>query len=208
MTVTMTAQDARVLKLLDLYEQTARALLNRLFKPDTCIEQTRVLLEVMRRFDVRADALGCKLHVVCDAKQFQFITGVDREEIERGRSIAKRFIERKAAREDQEQYKRHVVALLDDRFIVDSTMHQASSTEFGVIIAPVIVTLGPLAPRSAPDSCWDMEAVCTLDDGLELKARWITTTDRDWLDAPGWEPSHLWPLIDRIERDMRARIVQ
>ena len=198
----------RVVTLLDLYETCARPWLNQIFKPNTCIEQTRVLLEVIQRFGVRAEAVGTKLIVKCEAREYCFISGLDADELHSAMNTAKRFILH-GNDHDATLNRRHVCALVDQRFLADSTLHQASSEQFGVKIPAAITVIGPLAfPSDHRATGSDVTAEYALDDGARLAARWITTPDRDWLDDPAWEPSHLWRLIDRIERDMRRNIVQ
>jgi len=187
-------------EVLDLFERQARPWLN-VFEKNTCIEQTRVLIECLKAFGVRARPVGAKLHVVCPARGMQFVTGIAAEEAARGKKIAKSWIERKPP-----DNKHHVVALVEDHILVDLTVAQASSPESNFLIEPrMLAAPSPEPIVIAPDSHWRIKANAALDDGTKFTIEWILTADEDWLDTLAWEPSHLWPLIHRIVHEMRKR---
>jgi hypothetical protein len=188
-------------EVLQIYRKIARPWLDKIFEPATCTEQSRVLLEVLKRFGIAAEPVGTKMIVTCQAQEYQFVTGIDEEEKERARRTAKAYIERHAKGETVRVI-RHVVLLVERRILVDSTLHQASARSFKFQIEPDIVIL-PFPQQLGSEHLFDAQAKAETRDGIEFEIRWIATDDRDWEQDDGWEPSHLWPLIDRIESDMR-----
>ena len=190
-------------RLLNLYTQVARPYLD-VFPPATCIEQTRVLVEVLRRFNISADGLGVKLVVTYPAGDYQFVSGLDTEDRERGRAVAKAWLERPNSN-GEVIGGRHVVALVERLWMIDSTLHQASQPSFGLSIPADVYTIPFDAPLA--DDHWPViDAKYTLDEGDEFSVQWIATPTREWEKSDAWEPSHLWPAIDRIEAEMRARL--
>ena len=191
--------------ILALYRRLARPWLDLIFEPATCTEQSRVLFEVLKRFGIAAEPVGTKMHVICEAREYQFVTGLDEEEKRRGKRIVKAWIDR-PAKGQCDSITRHVVLLVERRILVDSTLHQASAPpEFSFVIAPDLVIL-PF-PNEVGEGCgFDVRAQGLAQGGIEFEARWIATQDRDWELDEGWEPSHLWPLIDRLTVDIRAAL--
>jgi hypothetical protein len=54
-----------------------------------------------------------------------------------------------------------------------------------------------------------IEAGLILNSGINLDVQWTLTGRRDFESTEAWEPSHLWPLIHRIRREMKwAEIVE
>jgi hypothetical protein len=80
-------------------------------------------------------------------------------------------------------------------------MHQASVPEQGLRIEPAVLSAGPLKRAFEPGTV--LEAGLALDSGLNIMARWHATGTELYKATPAWEPSHLWNLIHRIQREMR-----
>lgn len=121
------------------------------------------------------------------------------EDRARGKDAAKEWVDTTA-----KGYDGHVVAVVDDgteAFIVDSTLAQATRPDRGLVIPACIMKVGP-CPRRAEPGC-QLEASFLLDDDTDLKVTYVFKETRDFESAPGWEPSHLWPIIHRIVREMR-----
>lgn len=192
-------------ELLDLYEQCARPYLDAIFQPATCIEQTRVLLEVMGRFGVEAKSTGVVLLMKCPAKEIQYATGLDAEELWQARRVVKAPITDRANNRGEVCGGRHVVALVDHgKFLVDPTWYQASIPEVDFYLEPEILVV------PVPEPMEDLGTVkmeIMNDDGLSFQLEYYGRPERDWEHDEGWEPSHLMELIGFIERDMRAALI-
>jgi hypothetical protein len=185
---------------LGLFEHAARPSLN-FFARNTCIEQTRILIEVLKRFGIEAEPLATKLHVVCPAKRYQFLLSGDPADLRNAKRFTPRVIERKNDADETLGY--HTVTLVGGRrLLVDLTLAQASSEEFDFAIDPQTFVL-PLPFAIPPDELPDLRLECATDAGVPFTVRYIGVPDRDWERAPAWEPSHLWALIDLIEWRMR-----
>lgn len=187
----MTAEEA-----LELFEQAARPWLDMCFARNTCMEQSRVLVEVLKRFGIAAEPLATKLHVVCAAREFQFFSSGDPADHEKARRLPKGYRRNPSDRPDDE-WGYHTVALVERRILADMTFAQAESEEFDFRLKPQMVTVpfpSPVPPGELPDVYVSGEST----NGVPFTVRWMGVADRDWEDKPAWEPSHLWKLIDDI----------
>jgi hypothetical protein len=194
------------LALLGLYEAVARRYLNYL-EPNTCVEQTRILIEVLRKFGVEAEAFGVVLVVKCPSKGFQFVAGMDEKEAAEGRKkVTASWIEK--TNSDGLTYPgRHVVALVNRSILVDATVSQASNTEFDFHLDRQILVV-PFPKPLLPGRHVDALIQAATEDGCQFTIEYLSRPERDWEKDDGWEPSHLWKLIDRIAEEMLQRIAE
>lgn len=183
---------------LDLFETCAMPYLS-MFERNTCIEQTRILIEVLKRFSVPARPLATKFHLVCKACEFQFFASGDPMDMLRAEALAKGVIKRKNSANETLGY--HTVAVVDQRFVVDLTMAQAEAEQFNFRLRPCMLVM-PAEEPIAEDYLPDIQAEGVNDEDVSFTMRWIGTDNRDFEKTPAWEPSHLWPLIGIIEKDM------
>jgi hypothetical protein len=173
------------------------------FPAASCIEQSRILVEVLHALDVKAEAVGTAMTVLCPALNVAYLTGVNAEERARGKAIAGEWIDRPASNGTAGEDCGHVVVLAlidDDNFLVDPTIGQASMPERGVVIPRLAMPIGPLAVWPGP-GC-ELVAGLDLDDGKSVEVTWQLRETRAFESTPAWEPSHLWPLIGRLVREM------
>lgn len=192
---TMSAEEA-----LTLFESVALPVLGRAFALNTCIEQTRILIDVLAAFGIAAEPLATKLHLVCIEKEFQFFVSGDPDDLVRVRQVKAGYKHRGGG---EETIGYHTVALVERRLLVDLTLAQASCPEFGFHIEPCIVVIdlqGPLPEDRLPD----IHMGGINDDGLTFTVRWAGDWSREFESAPGWEPSHLRELIRAIIVAMRV----
>lgn len=192
-------------KTLELFESVARPALNE-FSRNTCIEQSRILIEVLARFGIAAEPLATKYHVVCAQCECQFFSSGDPVDRKNAQALTKGLRYRHSDRPD-EVFGYHTVVLVERRLVADPTFAQAHMPEFGFHLKPELVVIplpGPLEPDTLPDI--DIEGLN--DDNVPFTARWIGVPDNDWEGTPAWEPSHLWGLIDILEAHMRLEMVK
>ena len=187
---------------LDLFEEVARKYLAA-FDRNTCIEQTRILIEVLRRFDIQAEPLATKLHLLCKDKDFQYFMSGDERDRQNAMKLARGFIQRRNDAGDVLGY--HTVALVERRVFVDLTLAQCESPEFGFQLDPQMLVV-PF-PHPLKEGCLaDIGCSGVSSNGVPFDVRWISVPDRGWERTEAWEPSHLWPLIGLIVQEMRERI--
>lgn len=180
--------------ILDRFEHCARGLLN-LLNRNTCIEQTRILVEVLHRFGVAAEPIGTKLHVVCDACQFQFVSGVDERDLANARGMGLDLHYRPGDAGS------HTVALVERRWLVDLTVSQAAAEEYGFRLTPELCCIDMRTEIPAGDLP-HVKANAVSDNDTPFSIQWIGVPIRDWESTEAWEPSHLWGIIDTIEARM------
>jgi hypothetical protein len=182
------------------FNAVARPYLN-LFPAATCIEQSRILVEVLHALDVESQAIETAMKVHCPELNLAYVTGADAEERARGKAKAGEWVDRTTP--EAEGYGHVVVAaVLDgDKFLIEPTLAQASMPDRGLNIPRAVIPIGPLSQWPEP-GC-QIEAGFDLDDGKKIDVTWLIRDTRMFESTPAWEPSHLWPLIGRIVREMR-----
>jgi hypothetical protein len=171
------------------------------FPAASCIEQSRILLEVLRALDVRSEAIETAMKVHCRELNLAYVTGADAEGRARGKAAAGFWIDRTTP--EAEGYGHVVVAAAIDggTFLIDPTIGQASIPDRGLIIPRVVMPVGPLEQWPTP-GC-EITAGMDLDDGKLIEVTWLIRDTRHFESTEAWEPSHLWALIGRLVREMK-----
>ena len=187
-------------ELIDRFNRVAQPYLQ-VFKPNTCIEQTRILAECLREFGVPVEPIETTLFVHCPKLNLAYVSGATAEERARGKAVAGCWID--CTTTEGEGYG-HVLAVAEigsQFYLIDPTLAQASQPNHGPVIPVCCVQIGPVARR--PEPCCQIEAGFELNDGNEIAVLWRLNGTRRFEQTPAWEPSHLWPLIHRIVREMK-----
>lgn len=169
-----------------------------LFPANSCIEATRIFLECMPE-EARVETVETRLVVLCDQLKLAYVGGST--EAERAQAFANKpadeIIDMHTPGRDDVG---HVVAIVDGLWLVDLTVSQAAMPEKGLVIERTGLAVGPLP--QPPEEGTEIVAGVTLDTGLNLDITWTLTGRRDFERTEAWEPSHLWPLIHRIRREI------
>jgi hypothetical protein len=185
------------LEVLEHYERIARPWLNQIFKPQTCIEQTRLLIEVLARWGINAWAMGAVLTVTYPAAKYIYISGCTKQQGDQIRGSTADYRERPSS--DGTVYDLpHVVAIVENSILVDMTIAQASFADKDLVIDPVALVVALPRPVYPASLLPDLTIAGELAGGTEFEARWVGVADRSFERYPAWDPSHLLPLIDRI----------
>lgn len=185
-------------ELIARFDRVARKYLD-CFAPNTCFEQVRILIECLRAFRVAADPVSCGLVVECREFDLAYVSGLTPELMAQAKATSKLWTD--LAHPNGHQYG-YLVADADlggNHYLLDLTLFQANHRGLRIPRETVAV---PVGRRINPGM--DISAGMRLDNGTELNVRWIVSDSRAFEEVPGWEPSHLWPLIHRIVREMKA----
>lgn len=187
-------------ELIDRFNAVASPYLD-LFPAATCIEQSRILIEVLCELGICAEPIETAMKVHCPELNLAYVAGADAEERERGKAVAGEWIDRTTPA--HEGYGHLVVAALvnGENFLLDPTMAQASMPEPGMAIPRGVLPIGPLSQWPAPGS--QIDAGLDLADGKRIAVTWLIRDTRKFESTPAWEPSHLWPIIHVIVREMK-----
>lgn len=183
---------------LELFESCALPYLSYL-KPNTCIEQTRILIDCLAHFGVAAEPLATKLHLVCPSNGFQYFISGDPRDHRKAHSISAGF--RSRLNREGETLGYHTVALVERCILADLTLHQCSVPEFEFHLKQSLVQI-PFGAPLAADQLPDIRLEGVSDNDVPFTLRYIGVADHDWAATPAWEPSHLVELIALICRDM------
>ena len=183
------------------------------FKRNTCIEQTRILLECLKRVGVPGRPEAVRLVVQCEALKLVFVSGSTAKERERARrkgiDITELDLNGKPIApcgQDTDQNRvGHVVAVINGRYLADPTLSQASMPDHGLTIEREIVFVGPFTQQLRTNS--EVAATFSLNSGQVIDVRWALTGRWDFRKTAAWEPSHLWPIIDEISAQMKEALL-
>lgn len=179
-----------------LFENLAQPILACFPNRNSCVEQTRVVVEVMRAFKLKAVPKPVKLMV--KAPGYAYVSGLDAEERGRAQATAGEFIEKSPM---DGGFPGHLCAVVERRWMIDTTLDQASCPAKGVEIPPVIMVY-PLAREINPDDI-ALDARMENDAGLALEVRYLPLHDHSFLTSEAWEKDHLLPAIGAICHRMR-----
>lgn len=176
------------------------------FKPDTCILATRVLVDVVKYLGGEADGVSVECFIQDEAARRGDPSGVQ---------FCFAADPRKAAR--TAEWRGHVVAFVGDRWLVDSTVCQASRPEFGLKVEGTIVAEAPGFTAGGLGVILENEERLTInylakptDDSWREDPDWAWTTDiRDCITAAvlanlagvAYEyPSHMKAMLALVGR--------
>lgn len=187
-------------ELIDRFNWVAKPYLE-LFAPSTCIEQSRILVEVLPQFGAKVQAMQCTLTVDCPALKLMYVAGASAADRARGKAICHNFLEGGSDPHADQIHVAVAAEIAGQPYLVDPTFSQASMPDRGLLIPRGVLAVGPLSAMPAPGK--QIDAGLALDDGKRVDATWFITDSRAFERTPAWEPSHLWRLIHRIVREMK-----
>lgn len=189
--------DARKSLVVEAFAQVARPTILKFFPPNSCVASTRIAMECFSRFGLRSEATASKLMVLDVALERAYVSGF-REEREDMEARALSF----ETLSEVGSYDRHVVCLVERRWLVDASFDQASRA--GVRITPHVFTLE--FPRDFVASGSLHLSVVAEHEGVTLEVQYVTLPDRSFEATPAWETDHLQLPIALICADMSAAL--
>jgi hypothetical protein len=176
---------------LDSFARVARPIIRRSYAAASCIASTRITIDVMRALGFVASPLAVMLYVGNPAfreslSDDDLASCAERYE---GRGVHRPRLVRVGGKLRRGDLGAHVVAVADDRYLVDASFDQVHLPQYGIIPPPILVSL--VDPRlvrgSAPQR---MEVNGLL---VEYRRQYLSTR---FLHSPNW----------RGDRDTRASV--
>lgn len=181
------------------YAAVARPLILQFFPPNACIAASRITIECLGRFGIKAKAFPMKFAVESTKHQVRFTVGLDdKEKAEAAANAASSH-----SRMGLKAWNGHVVVITKgkgNRYLIDASFDQASMPAHGVPIKPHVLVV-PIGKEIPPEDIFAELGLVT-DGGEDLNVKYIPLRDRSFLDAPAWETDHLQPVIAMICRRM------
>lgn len=190
-------------QILDLFVERAPAVLNDRFQQDRCLNATRIVVEVMKRFSLSAQPTS----VIATAMNGVYAdrvrnmgrepTKVDVEEWIRigGWAVG---IDTQAAEDGK--WAGHLVAVVGKDWLVDAASGQFSRPDRNLTVPDVFA--GAVGPRWLKGK---EGANFQGPDGSVLCYR-VREGDSSWVKQPGWQAStHNLQAADEIVKSMRGR---
>jgi hypothetical protein len=99
-----------------------------------------------------------------------------------------------------------LVALVQDRYLIDASIDQVTSLEHGVVVPPIalVTDLGPLGRVELPEA---VSASVTLDDGTPGEITYVLSDDHRYLRSDAWQDDvTARGLTLLIERTIEGRL--
>ncbi len=170
------------------YAEVARPVILEFFPPNSCIASTRITIEVLSRFGIKAQPVPVCFVAECRERQLAYVSGIDLKG--RAHQIQHATVD---------AWRGHLVAVAH-RHLIDASFDQCSMPDHGVPIPPFVFVV-PLPDSIRPR---EIHAVLELvtDTGEKLKVQYFPLRDETFSEAPAWELDHLQPAIEMICRRM------
>jgi hypothetical protein len=184
---------------IDTYVEHAAEVFPRHFTKDCCINATRVLVEVMAHFGVSAQPLSvsCVAHnkilVDCIEKHRGSLTEAEVDEAYDNGAWGVRIETGKQVKPNG--WPGHLVAVVNNKWLVDSSAGQMSRPHKGIQLPPIVVVPATRRFQSGDELC-----VLTGPEGALLLYE-AKPGDTSYVTASGWErhPGNLAVVAEVIE---------
>lgn len=170
----------------------------------SCVAAVRIVQQCLEPFGLRVRPHTVKFIVEMPGRELTYVSGLTAEEEQDGKARAASWME--FTQEDS--WKGHLIALVEDRILVDPTFDEAflafvdagrlaSYQRHGSLVMPL---------GKAVEENFELEMLGTTNEGETLKVRYMSKPDERYLTAPAWELDHIQPLIDAISFRMRQAL--
>jgi hypothetical protein len=166
------------------YASVARPVILEFFPPNSCIAASRITIEVLRRFGIKAQAVPVSMVVQSKSRDLAFVSGLDMK----GRAHQIRPASKNA-------WNGHCIAIAGGH-LIDASFDQCDMADRGVHIPPYILTVR-IGDKVRLNSFHAVLEMIT-DDGEALEVQYFPLNDWSFLQSPAWETDHLQPAIQLI----------
>jgi hypothetical protein len=180
------------------FAQTARPLMRRFMPAASCIASVKTTIEVMRHFQLRVIECPVSFAFTVPGKSFARVAGFSRAERKRMEEKALTWRDERPA---EGGWNGHLIALVENRWILDPSIDQAHAPEFGVEIPPEILVIDVNGHQWKPRG-FEMRLGLRLDNGEEASVRYRSIKNRSYLDTEAWNDEGLPLLAAQIAKGM------
>jgi hypothetical protein len=181
------------------YSQIARPIMRQFMDRSSCIASVRTTVEVMRIFRLQAREYSVSFVFEVPEKKYARIAGFSHAERKR---MAKESQTWKDDIPENGGWNGHLIALVENRWLIDPSIDQAHAPEFGVEIAPEMLVIDTEGHHWNARCQFDVHLGLTLDNGVIAKVKYRSVKNRGYLNSDAWNDEGLPLLADAIAEKM------
>jgi hypothetical protein len=184
------------------FSRIARPIMRMFMSASSCIAAARTTIEVMRIYGIAAVAIPVKYCFVVRAQKYQRVGGLS--DAERTKFLAKGhalLIEPDA----EGCWNGHLVVRVDNRWLIDASIDQMASEEFGVPVPCEIFTVDLSGHDWNPEKNFEINILLELDSGDQARLNYIGISDKSYLETDAWNDEGLLLLARAIAFDMELK---
>lgn len=185
-------------EILSAYHAVARPIMLKFMPRSSRIASARTTIEVMRLFQLRAEAIPVSFVFAVHAKNYARVVGLSAKERKRARAKAAKW---RHEIPDGGGCDGHVIVVVEDRWIIDPSIDQAHSAEFGVEIDEILV-VDTVGHEWNPHHPFELKLGLRLNNGDAVELLYRKIRKRDHLKSQAWNDEGLTFLA----RDIAAKM--
>jgi hypothetical protein len=161
------------------YARVARTVMRLGMESQTCVSAARVTCEFFARCGMSVRPVPCKLILKVPAHHFIYVAGGTDPQLRRD---ASRWFKRTP---HAGAWAAHVVAVVQDRWLIDASVDQATSMEHGVVM-PGLTLVIDLGPKGDLAIWRGVKTTVRLTDGTLTQIAYSGLHDRTFLGSGAW----------------------
>jgi hypothetical protein len=184
-------------KAVRLFGVTARPIMRRWMTANSCIGAAKTTLETMKLLGLRARVLPVSFVFQVPSLKYARVCGFSPQEKAELRAKSARWVE-----EGGNGWSGHLLVLVEDRWLLDPSIDQASSLEFGVYVEPEVFVVDTKGEMWTPDVPFELQLGITLTSGETGSIYYRAFDDQDFLETEAWNDEGLPALAKTIFSEM------
>jgi hypothetical protein len=169
-------------QILAAYAKIARPVMRQFMEAESCVTATRVTCEFFDGCHMPSVPVPCKLMFKVPGKNYMYVSGWKGKIKERMKHEAKAWHDVAPV---GPTWAGHLLALVQDRWLVDASIDQVTSPEHGVTVPPIALVVD-LGTQGATALTGTVSAAVVLDDGASAEITYISTDDHKYAKTEAW----------------------
>lgn len=173
------------------FARIARPIMREWMPANSCIAAARVVIETMEIFNLRAVAMPVCFAFQVPARKYARVAGFSAEERAEMESSAASW------QDDLTRgpgWNGHLIVLVEGRWLLDPSLDQAASPEFGVDVPAEVFVIDTKGHSWNPGETFEAECKFVLDSGDTGSLMYRSTHDVSYLETEAWTDEGL-PLL-------------
>jgi hypothetical protein len=188
-------------RIIDEYAAIARPIMLQWMTRESCISAVRLTLETMQLFGLRAVAHPVCFALQVPARKYARICGFPPDKLEEIKAKSESWINLADG-----GWQGHLVAVVEDRWILDPSIDQAQSLEFGVPINPMVMVMDAAGHEADLKKNLEIKIGLALDSGDEGTLNYRSIEDDGYLRTEAWSDEGLPILAGVIAAKITNRL--
>ena len=182
------------------FASVGRPIMRRFMSAASCIASARTTIEVMNGYGLDAVEIPTCYSFEVPARKYARVGGFSEEERAEMRAHAAKW--RDDPKDDGDYWNGHLIVLVEDRWLLDPSLDQIESEEFGVPGPNGIFFVDMAGQKLDPNDQFQIELGLRLATGDTATLTYRRIEDRTYLDTDAWRDEGLGLLACMIAEDM------